>query len=192
MVGLVLAAGAGRRMGSPKALVADDGGPWLARAALLPLSAGCARVLAVLGAAAEEARQLLPADPRIVPVVAPAWASGMAASLRAGIEAAAAIEPAPNAVLVTLVDLPSLQEEAFRKVLAGPVDPGSLRRAEYGGRPGHPVLIGRDHWAPLLAELAGDRGAGPYLAAHGAEAVDCTGLGGDLDIDLPGPQTSRG
>jgi CTP:molybdopterin cytidylyltransferase MocA len=179
-------------MGRPKALVTDDGGSWLERAARLSLAAGCSPVLVVLGAAADEARRLLPAEPRITPVVAGDWASGTAASLRAGIEAAAALDPVPDAVLVTLVDLPSLQAEACRRVLQGPVGPRSLRRAEYGGRPGHPVLIGRDHWAPLLAQLAGDRGAGPYLAAQGAEPVDCTGLGGDLDVDVPGPQTSSG
>lgn len=178
-------------MGRPKALLADDAGPWLARAAHLALSAGCAGVVVVLGASADEARRLLPDYDRIVPVVAPDWSSGLAASLRAGLAAVASQEPPADAALVTLVDLPRLRVDAFLRLLAPPLDPRSLRRADYAGRPGHPVLLGRDHWAPLMAELGGDRGAGAYLAAHAAEPVDCTGLGGDLDVDRREGRASR-
>ena len=53
------------------------------------------------------------------------------------------------------------------------------------GRPAHPVLIGRDHWAALAATLVGDAGARGYLRANGAVEVDITGLGGADDIDVP-------
>ncbi len=176
-------------MGRPKALVADDAGPWLERAVRLLLGAGCGRVLAVLGASAAEAARLLPDDPRVSAVVATEWAEGVGASLRAGLEAAATVTDgignAPSAALVTLVDLPWLEAEAFARVAGAGSGPADLRRAMYAGRPGHPVLIGRDHWAPLGESLAGDTGAGPYLAAHGAVAVDCSGLGGDRDQDEP-------
>jgi molybdenum cofactor cytidylyltransferase len=49
------------------------------------------------------------------------------------------------------------------------------------------VLVGRAHWRPLAAAVRGDMGAGPYLRAHGATAVDCTDLGGGDDVDRPGP-----
>lgn len=183
VAGVVLAAGAGTRMGRPKALVADERGPWLARAASLLLGAGCDPVLVVLGASAHDAAHLLPRDARLVPVVADGWTEGVGASLRAALDAAAALPLQPGALLVTLVDLPWLRPEAAARVMAGGADPGTLRRAVYDGVPGHPVLIGRDHWAALNEGLAGDRGAGPYLAAHGAVPVDCTGLGGDRDVD---------
>ena len=189
LVGIVLAAGAGRRMGQPKALVADDAGPWLERAARHLLKAGCRRVLAVLGASAADAARLLPDDPRVSAVVAPEWTEGVGASLRAGLEAAATVTDdagnPPSAALVTLVDLPWIEAEAFARVAGAGAAPTELRRAVYAGRPGHPVLIGREHWAPLRVSLAGDTGAGPYLAAHGALGVDCSGLGGDRDQDEP-------
>ena len=196
ILGVVLAAGAGRRMGRPKALLADDAGPWLDRAACLLLGAGCSQVLAVLGASAAEAAQLLPDDPRVRPVVVPGWAEGVGISLRAALDAAGSIQPAgghaPSAILVTLVDLPWIVPEAFARVIRAGVDPSSLSRAVYAGRPGHPVLIGRAHWGSLSASLAGDTGAGPYLSAQGAVGVDCTGLGGDRDVDEPpkGPAPS--
>ncbi|MEO7235035.1 MAG: NTP transferase domain-containing protein, partial [Lapillicoccus sp.] len=71
-VGVVLAAGAGRRMGMPKALVHEtDGTSWLVRAVGALTGSGCSPVVVVLGARADEARRLLEgshpgADLRIV------------------------------------------------------------------------------------------------------------------------------
>ncbi|MDP3891682.1 NTP transferase domain-containing protein, partial [Nocardioides sp.] len=80
--GLLLAAGSGSRMGTPKALVDD----WLRRGVTTLRDGGCAEVTVVLGAAAQEARPLLDGLPVEV-VVAEDWADGMGASLRAGLEA---------------------------------------------------------------------------------------------------------
>ncbi len=59
MEGLLLAAGAGRRMGTPKALVSDDAGSWLLRGITCLYDGGCARVSVVLGAEAERARAVV-------------------------------------------------------------------------------------------------------------------------------------
>jgi CTP:molybdopterin cytidylyltransferase MocA len=88
-VGLLLAAGAGRRMGRPKALLRDnDGVPFLERGVQLLLEGGCERVTVVLGASADEARGLLgPSAAPVEVVVAEDWDEGMGASLRAGLRA---------------------------------------------------------------------------------------------------------
>ena len=96
---MLLAAGAGRRMGSPKALVRDpDGVAWVVRAARLLVAADCSPVVVVVGAAAEEVRAELAGEPVEV-VEATNWAEGMGASLRAGLSAlqtAAGAEPQPG------------------------------------------------------------------------------------------------
>lgn len=183
-VGIVLAAGAGTRFGMPKALARADGGtPWLELACQALIDGGCAEVVVVLGARADEAVSLAPAA--ATPVVAAAWESGIAASLRTGL--AAAEDTGADAAVVTLVDLPGLRSDAVRRVLDSVEDPEAARRAlaraTYGGRPGHPVLVGRSHWRPLADAARGDAGAGPYLRAHGAVAIDCTDLGGGDDVD---------
>lgn len=175
ITGLVLAAGAGSRAGGPKALSRrPDGTPWVEHA--VELLDACDRVIVVLGAAAAEARQLVPPHAEIV--VAEDWQSGMSGSLRAGIAAASG-----DAALVTLVDLPDLPTSVVSRVLAGVVTPASLRQAVFDGRPGHPVLIGANHWDALAVGLSGDRGARGYLVAHGVVEVECADLSDGLDVD---------
>jgi CTP:molybdopterin cytidylyltransferase MocA len=179
--GVLLAAGAGTRMGQPKALVrAADGEPWLVRAVRTMVEGGCDQVDVVLGAAAEQALPLLDGTGASA-VVAGDWDEGMSASLRAGLRAASVTDA--DAVLVSLVDLPDVSAEVVRRVLASGVDATTLRRAAYAGRPGHPVVIGRDHWAAVGAEVSGDRGAGGYLADHDTEVVECGDLATGRDVD---------
>ncbi|WP_141014382.1 nucleotidyltransferase family protein [Nocardioides sambongensis] len=188
---LLLAAGAGRRMGRPKALVRDASGrPWLHRAVAVLHEGGCTGITVVLGAEAARARRLLEGLPpgasaELVEVVeATGWASGMGASLRAGLTALDGT--AADAVLVHLVDLPDVGADVVGRVLAqAPGGPTALARASYEGRPGHPVLIGCDHWAPLLASLGGDRGARDYLATQHVAAVECGDLATGRDVDRP-------
>lgn len=177
--GLLLAAGAGRRMGGPKALVRDpDGTSWLVRAVTALVDGGCDGVTVVLGAAADEARALVPHGTDVV--VADDWDDGMGASLRAGL---GALGRAVDAALVSLVDLPDVGADVVARVLAAGAGPGVLARAAYDGRPGHPVLLGRDHWDAIAASASGDRGARDYLAAHEVALVPCGDLATGRDVD---------
>lgn len=181
LCGIVLAAGAGRRFGGPKALAREpDGTAWLTLAVRMLRAAGCADVLVVLGAGADEARALVPDD--AVVVVAEDWRDGLGASLRAGLAAASALPW--DGLLLTPVDTPAAPAEAaLRVAAAGRGRPEALVRAVYAGAPGHPVLIGRDHLRPLESALSGDAGAGAYLRAHGAVPVECGDLWSGADVD---------
>ncbi|MFE6647565.1 NTP transferase domain-containing protein [Nocardioides sp. NPDC057772] len=171
--GLLLAAGAGRRMGKPKALVDD----WLVRSVEVLREGGCDDVLVVLGASAEEARALLPADQRVV--VAEDWDAGMGASLRVGL---GALGPEVEAAVVHLVDLPDVVSDVVARVIPAASARG-LARAAYQGVPGHPVLIGRDHWDGVIEAAVGDQGARGYLEAHDVRLVECGDLAGGADVD---------
>lgn len=190
--GLLLAAGAGRRMGTPKALVHDDDGTsWLRRSVAALRDGGCDGVTVVLGAAAEEARALVADRPGERVVVATSWAEGMGASLRAGLEALLADARPPEAVVVSLVDLPDVGAAVVARLVAaaaagaGATGAGEtgLARAAYDGVPGHPVLLGRAHWAGVAAAAAGDRGARDYLAARPVRLVECGDLATGADRD---------
>ena len=60
-----------------------------------------------------------------------------------------------------------------------------LARATYDSEPGHPVLIGRDHWAGVLEVARGDRGARDYLRDHEVTLLECGDIGSGSDIDTP-------
>jgi nicotine blue oxidoreductase len=57
----------------------------------------------------------------------------------------------------------------------------------YAGRAGHPVLLGRDHWAAVTAAAVGDVGARPVLAALAdlVVRVECADIGDGHDVDVP-------
>jgi CTP:molybdopterin cytidylyltransferase MocA len=183
-VGLVLAAGAGRRMGGPKALVRlTDGGPTLVETAVARvLESGCDRVVVVVGAAGEQAAALV-AETGAEVVAADDWDEGMGASLRAGL---AHLEVADDDLaLVTLVDLPDVTARVMSRVLADAVGDGraALARAAYDGVPGHPVVIGRDHWSAVRTTARGDRGARDHLRATPHRLVECGDLATGRDLD---------
>ena len=178
VVGLLLAAGSGERFGGPKALARDDDGTsWLLRSvqALRP----CAEIVVVVGAEAAQVAALLPMSvPRIR---ADDWAEGMGASLRAGL---AALEPTSHdSALVSLVDLPDVDAAVVARLVAASEGPVELARAAYDGVPGHPVLIGRDHWPGVIDTATGDRGARDYLATHDVALVECGDLATGVDVD---------
>ncbi|MCW2735960.1 NTP transferase domain-containing protein [Nocardioides sp.] len=178
VVGLLLAAGAGARFGGPKALARDpDGTSWLLRSvqSLRP----CAEIVVVLGAEAEQAAALLPMS--VARVRADDWAEGMGASLRTGLSALP--WSAYDAALVTLVDLPDVDAAVVARVVAAATGPDVLARAAYDGVPGHPVLIGRDHWAGVVETATGDRGARDYLAPREVALVECGDLATGVDVD---------
>jgi nicotine blue oxidoreductase len=185
VAGLVLAAGAGRRYGMPKAL-AEVGGRLLLDRALASLrDAGCAPLVVVLGAAAPEVRSRADLSGATV-VVNDEWATGMGSSLRAGL---AALEPiGPIAVVVMLVDTPGVTAEAVRRVLAY-AGPTALVTATYHGQPGHPVLLGRAHWAGVAGSAVADIGARRYLSDHPdlVTRVACEAVADGTDLDEPVP-----
>lgn len=179
-IGLLLAAGAGRRMGKPKALVAGaDGAPWVVSSIKTLRSGGCDEIVVVVGAEAEAVRERLSGQDVIV-VDATDWADGMSASLKAGLEAITGLQA--ESALVHLVDLPDVGPEVVKRLLAESMD-DALARATYDGRPGHPVLVGREHWRPIAAGLGGDRGARGYLDSRGAVTIECGELGTGHDVD---------
>jgi len=170
-------------MGKPKALVDD----WLPRSVTALRDGGCDAVTVVLGAGAGDALVLLEQHLGQVAgldaVIAEDWRSGQSASLRAGL--AASTYTHAEAALVHLVDLPDVGADVVRRVLGVASGPATLARAAYSGVPGHPVLIGRDHWVLLAAGLQGDEGARGYLRDHDAELVECVDLATGRDVDSP-------
>jgi nicotine blue oxidoreductase len=181
--GLLLAAGGGRRYGMPKALVVIDGQLLVERALDTLRQGGCAPLVVVLGAGADEVSARAELRGATV-VVNRDWSSGMGSSLRAGLAAVA--RTGAQAAVVMLVDTPGLTAAAVGRVRSYAA-PDALAAADYDGEPGHPVLLGRAHWAGVAELAVGDIGARPYLAAHADQVVPvpCADIADGTDIDEP-------
>src|SRR5262245_31725640 len=162
--GLVLAAGGGRRYGGPKALVRHEGSLLVERAVATVREAGCGPIVVVLGAAAAEVRATAQLGDAAL-VDHELWKSGMGSSLRVGLETLGSSDV--DSAVVLLVDTPGVTPEAVRRVMAKS-GRDCLVAATYGNRRGHPVLLGRDHWAGVALLATGDIGARAYLSARSA------------------------
>jgi molybdenum cofactor cytidylyltransferase len=175
--GIVLAAGAARRFGSPKQLAPLDGRPLLEHALRAMAAAPVDRVVVVLGAGAEHV--LADVDLHgAEPVVCERWDEGQSASLACGLAHLGECE----AVVVTLGDQPRMSPDAIRRVLAERGAAALAVRATYDGVPGHPVLLERQLFEPLR-DVTGDHGARSLLMRVRVRGVPCDDLGGGEDVD---------
>jgi CTP:molybdopterin cytidylyltransferase MocA len=180
VAGVLLAAGAGRRLGVAKALVRDPGGTaWVLRQARTLGLGGCFPVLVVLGAQYQQSAAVLEGEPVTI-LRNRGWAEGMGSSLRLGLSAAPA-----GAVAATLavVDTPGLTVEVVARINEH-ASPGALVRATYDAVPGHPVLIGREHWSGVCADAHDDVGAREYLRRNHPVEVECGDIGEGEDVDV--------
>lgn len=176
IAGLILAAGGGIRFdGGPKLLAELRGRPLLEHA----VAAQCAvaeleRIAVVLGANADEILERVDLM-RASPVIAEEWRAGQSASLRAGLRCVFEGWGAEKTI-VTLGDQPLLTPALVARFVLEP--PGT--RAAYGGRPGHPVVLGREQYRGL-GGMRGDRGARDLL--RGGRVIECGELGSVVDVD---------
>ena len=140
VAGLVLAAGAGRRLGRPKALLEIGGERLVDRAVRILRQGGVETVVVVSGAA--------PLDGVDATVVNnPQWDSGMGSSLRVGL---GALPTEVDAVVVALVDTPRIGPEAVHRVIGSGHGRAALAVATYDGRRGHPGCC----WAGITGRVS--------------------------------------
>jgi nicotine blue oxidoreductase len=176
VAGVLLAAGEGKRLGRPKALVELGGRRLVDRGADLLREGGTAPVLVVTGAVPVTV-------PGVTVVPNPDWRTGMGSSLAAGLRA---LPGDCAAAVIALVDQPLIGPEVVRRLLAAHRAGAELAVAADGGAR-NPVLLARGHWAGVLAAAEGDAGARPYLRAHPrlVTLVECADIGRPDDVDTP-------
>lgn len=181
VAGLVLAAGAGRRFGGPKALVRLGGQLLVERVCGTLADGGCAPVVVVLGARADDIRAAADLPDT---VDNPDWTEGMGSSLRVGL---GALPVDAGAVVVALVDQPLVGAEAVRRLSAAWRGGAVAAVASYDGRPRNPVLLDRSVFVDVAASAQGDVGARAWLRTHPdvVVTVPCGDTGTARDIDTP-------
>jgi molybdenum cofactor cytidylyltransferase len=179
---IILAAGASKRMGEPKQLLALEGQPLIVRAVEATLASVTWPVVVVLGAHAEKIRPLLALHPILI-AENPAWAEGMASSLRAGITTLLQFSRSIDGALVALCDQPAFSPGVIAELLSAQHATGrSIVAARYNGRNGAPALFLREHFSALAA-LTGEEGARALLntPSENLATIELPALAVDLD-----------
>lgn len=177
---LILGAGLSRRYGSDK-LSADLGG----RPLILSSAENVSRVMHRIGVT--DLQLVVPPDfsldagPAIRITIAHDHADGLSASLRAGV---AAIEQGCEGLFIFLADMPFVSSVELLFQMCSALSDADAARPVWRGRPGNPVLMGREMIAQI-PHIRGDQGAKLLLKEVRCVQIEATGDEVVFDIDTP-------
>jgi len=185
---IVLAAGRSSRMGQHKLLLPLGGRPLVAYPVEAASASSADPVLIILGYQAAEVEAALPAG-RYSVYTNPKFASGMASSLRLGIETLSTLPAAGSPVagaIILLADQPLISTSLInRLILTASATPDAIVAAAYAGQRSTPVYFPR-HLFDELLQITGDEGGRSVITNHidrmKLEHIEDPLIG--LDVDL--------
>jgi molybdenum cofactor cytidylyltransferase len=165
VLGVVLAAGMGTRMGGTKVVRPVAGKPMVERVVDAALGSRLAGTAVVVGHEADGVRSLLGGRPVRI-LENPSFAEGLSTSLRAAL---LAVGPDFDAAMFLLADQPFVTAGLIDQLLeAYAVSGKPIVRPEVDGRPGNPVLFSARLFPELLRET-GDQGGRDVVRRHAGE-----------------------
>jgi molybdenum cofactor cytidylyltransferase len=183
VAGLVLAAGASRRMGQNKLLLDVGGEPLVRRTVRRALEAGLDPVVVVLGFEADLVRSAL-ADLPCRLVVNANHARGQIESIRTGL---LALPPSSPAAVTLLADMPLVTAGMIARLADRfRMDGVPLVVSEYGGVQAPPTLYARPLFAEILTLEEGACARQVARRHRAAAAVLEWPAAALLDLDSPG------
>lgn len=179
---IILAAGESSRLGQPKQLLEKNGQPLVRHMAQLAHDLNAGPVVVVVGAKAEAVTGALhDIQVRIVPN--PDWQTGMASSLKIGVETLE--RTFPEAILVLLTDQPYVSRALLEQLIETATSSHkAIVASEYGDTLGVPVLF-RPEFFDALKSLTGDTGARKLVQQHPDDVVGVPFEQGNIDLDTP-------
>jgi molybdenum cofactor cytidylyltransferase len=181
---IILAAGGSTRLGQPKQLLPFKEGNLLQHANQVAIDSGCLPIVVVLGAAAAQSRKSLEGYPVHV-VENPNWQTGMASSIKTGLQAVLALSPELDGIILMVCDQPFVTPHLLRKMKKEWQNNGKgMVACSYAGTFGTPALFGRDYFKDLLT-LEGQEGAKKILVTFRSFISLIPFALGQVDIDTP-------
>lgn len=181
---IILAAGASKRLGTPKQQLPFQNKSLLQNVVHTARQSDIPTVV-VLGAFATQIREQLVSE-KVHTVVNPNWPAGMGGSIHTGLQHLLRIAPQVSNALLLLCDQPfittTLLEEMFTlKSTSGK----AIVACTYGDATGTPALFGKSFFPQLLA-LNGQEGAKKILLQHREQVATVDFPQGAVDIDTSG------
>jgi len=182
VAGIVLAAGASRRMGRNKMLLELEGEPLVRRAARRALAAGLSPVVVVLGHEADRVRAAL-ADLGVLIALNPDFAGPTSGSLHTALDL---LGEDVGAAVVLLGDMVHVSEAALAELMRrARSSDAPLVVSRYGDVTAPPLLFRRALFGELLA-WTGEGCGKAVVQAHQREALYVDRPAGVLvDVDTP-------
>jgi molybdenum cofactor cytidylyltransferase len=191
LAAVILSGGSSSRMGSPKALLAYQGRPFLEHLLEVTVHAKIGVRRVVLGAHAEPiAKNISLAADEIV--INEDWESGQLSSIQAAIRSlpAHAGLPATDGFLLCLIDHPlissALVHDLIEQFYAAPC--AKIVLPVYETRRGHPVIFPAELYEELLRAPA-DKGARAVVWAHDADVLEVRTNEEGCVLNLNDPET---
>jgi CTP:molybdopterin cytidylyltransferase MocA/SAM-dependent methyltransferase len=179
-VAIVLAAGSGSRFGGGKMLAPVQGKAILQHVLDRIAETGLGEVIVVLGADAEAVEDAIVWRSE-VRILNPEPERGLSSSLKVALDA---LDTRVDAALILLGDQPFVARDTLEALLGTPADPARpfVVPAYHDDRGRNPVLVRRGAF-DLATQASGDRGLGPWLAAHPERVLEVPVQGDNPDID---------
>lgn len=182
IVVLILAAGASKRMGSPKQLLAWKNTTLLGNAIKTAKASKAADVYVVLGANASAIRAEI-SKAETSAISNKDWQIGMGTSIAAGINYFIEENKSYTAVLILLCDQPLISTAYLDAMIKNfkEKDKGIVA-TKYGNGAGVPAIFDQKYFKVLMA-LKGDKGAKKILEHHSTDLLLLDPEGMELDLD---------
>ncbi len=179
---LVLAAGNSSRLGQPKQLLIFRNSSLLQNVVMEAEKVANAVVAVVTGAWQAQVENDV-AGKDVLLFHNAAWESGMATSIKTGIDGLNKLYPELDAVILTVCDQPFLTGANFSALIREYLlsDKGIVA-SSYNDTVGSPVLFSREYF-PELMQLDGQEGAKKLIYAHGNDSASVPFPEGQTDID---------
>lgn len=179
---IILAAGSSSRMGQSKQMLDIDGEKLLSRTTRAALDAGLQQVVVVVGYDDVAHRKILAGLPVEI-VHNSRWKNGMGSSLKAGLTHLLSMNPALNAVIVSVCDQPLLNSRIFIDLVHKFHETQKpVIASRYSNMPGVPALFDKRYFAKLAA-LPDDQGAKRILLQNPGDVEQVDFPGGEIDLD---------
>jgi molybdenum cofactor cytidylyltransferase len=177
IAGLVLAAGASRRLGRPKQLLPYADGVLLDAVLATARACGFAQLVLAVGGSSEEVLKSVNAADYDV-VLNPDFGTGCASSIAAALPA---VHPATDVLVLLLGDQPGVRAETVGRLLAGRGKAG-IAVCRYDNGVGHPFAFARPV-LPALAGLHGDKAVWKLLEERKADVTEVA-VPGPIPLDI--------
>ncbi len=182
---ILLAAGASRRMGTPKQLLKIDNQTLIERAINITQGVVNQQTVVVLGANAEKIKPYILPQTNVAVIINENWQQGMGTTLKAGLEFLVAHTPQISGVIVLVCDQPYLTTQKLQQLIEQHQETkAAIIATAYKDIKGVPALFDSTIFPQLIA-LNKDEGARKIIKNYEGEIITIDFPKGSIDLDTP-------